>query len=162
MPRGGRRPGAGRPIGRIHDSEFRRRVGERCDELWKSAALQKLDELNRTAIPETRKVWKRGKDIPPKQRRSWLKTEEGQEYSEDVEFAYREDHKISPGMDKIGDMEYAVPDADEPISRIRTVTVRRLPKGKRAELIQRVSDEFAIKTSTVARYWKEYRRTQRS
>lgn len=157
MPRGGRRPGAGRPVGRKHDSLFRWQVGAMCEGLRHKELEEKLAEINQAAIPDTREVWAHGKKVPRRQRKKWLRTDAGETYLEDVELALLDDHNIVPETIELDGMEYAVPASDNDTPRVRSIAVpRRLRPGERAEIIKHVAAEFGIKPITVERYWKEY------
>lgn len=163
MPRGGRRPGAGRKPGRTLGLMERLRIGGRCEKLWRDACEESATAELATKTGEAQRQWGKAQSVPVGERRAWLEGRvsvswKGQEltyedYREDVRSALQQDQGIDLESD------------DEP-TRVITVTPKR-PKGLRKEIIWRVASEeterraIEISERKVESYWKEFRRFEK-
>jgi len=152
MPRGGRREGAGR---RRRLSLLERvRIGARCERLWRAAHSEALRDLLDSKTEQARHQWRKAQEIPIHQRNRWLKSQDGEDYVEDVRGAMQEDQ----GIDLVDD------DADP--SPVISVDLK-FPRGERQAIIKRVSAEMSdelgrlIGPGAVDKCWKEFRRLER-
>lgn len=142
MPRGGRRPGAGRK--RKLTALQRWRVGARCQELWREEIRTSQDKAIAKATERVRREWERARSVPVSERADWLESEEGQEYLEDVEFALREDQQIPPEDSRAA-------------NRLLRLISKR-PKGPGPKIVTQVASEFGLAERMVERCWDEFRK----
>ena len=136
MPRGGRRPGAGRK--RTLSGQERLVVGVHCERLlqdeWE-AAKQKAIEL---ATPAIREEWGKARAIPVAERKKWIGSFADKDHRDNVEMALDEERGTT----------------------VTPIRVRR-PKGVRKDIINQVADERGVSLRMVETCWKEYRALQK-
>lgn len=122
MPRGGPRPGAGRPRRRLLDAFYRLTIGDRCEQLWREAWQAAL-QARINAPSEYLKAVAKIQSIPLAGRRRLTPDQR-----DNIKFALREDQR------RVGRRE----------KRLVTVTAPR-PWGLRKPIIERVAREESKK-----------------
>lgn len=153
VPRGGRRPGAGRPRKRPWTTEFE--IGQACEVLWREETQKQLEyRLNRLLTAETsiQTLWDSVNAIPVSQRRAWLASD-----------AY-EDHRgdIDAWLHKRAGTQF-----DERTGRYSKEADRRIrladrpAKGTRGRIIVEIAERYGVSTDTTNRLWKAYRRFEK-
>lgn len=152
MPRGGRRPGAGRKPGRTLRLMERMRIGARCERLWREERHRAEESAIRKETLLVSEEWEKAQSVPVAERAAWLDSWEGEEYLEDV----RAGLQVDQGFDLYDDSEP---------ERIRTILPKR-PKNLRRPIIEKIAAEESerrgarVTPRMVESCWKEFRRIQ--
>jgi hypothetical protein len=143
--------GAGRGQGRkpVLTEYERISVGSRCERIWRIKIEDRLREVIAKETSIVRQLWEQANAVPPPDREAWLRSQDGWDYIDDVEFALREQFGISP-------------DDPRPAPRMIQLTAPR-PLGTRQSIISIVAAEESaarhksISNRLVEACWKEYR-----
>lgn len=145
MPRGGKRPGAGRKprLSRLD----KLRVGARCERLWREVYRANAEAALRRQLPETRRQWRKAQDVPVPDRPAWTASPDFEDHQDDVRGGLQEDQ----GIDLVGDDR-------EPARIIRAEPVR--PKVG-PQIVARVASETGETERMVERCWKLFRKIER-
>lgn len=144
MPRGGRRPGAGRKPGKTLSFMRRMRIGAMCERQWQAG----LQVAQRAAIVSSTKEqqidWEKARRIPIEQRRQWLRSQAADPdgYFEDLWIARRIDQGIDPK------------DPREP-DRVVNLTADS-QEGIRDEIIGLVAEHTGLTPWMVRQCWAEF------
>jgi hypothetical protein len=145
MPRGGKRPGAGRKP-RLTELE-RLRVGALCERLHRNERQAALSEDIREATYNVQDEFNDGiiSQIPLSKRKEFAESEIGQIFQDEVRFALALDQGLSPE-----EAEEAHPPRQLHVSS-------RRPKGVRREIISAVAESLSIPEWLVDECWQDFR-----
>ena len=147
MPRGGKRPGAGRPPKRDWLAEIE--IGQACEMLWREARNDAMNEhLSNLFVndSELQTLWAKVQSIPGSERAAWVGSEKHVTHHADIE-------------EELNDLA-GTPDATDPAPRCVTISTKP-PKGTRQRIIAEIASRYGISTDTANRLWKAYRRFER-
>jgi len=129
---------------------FERRfvIGGECEALWRRAIERNMQaELAKRTLV-VRDQWRKAARIPISERSKWTRTQDYQDYLEDVRGAMQEDQ----GIDTVDD--------DRDPERLHVICPPR-PKNLRQQIIRDVAVKHGVTERMVKRCWEEYRRFER-
>lgn len=165
MARGGKREGAGAKPKQLK----RILVGQFCEKIYRT----KLEENYRYKLNKmtenTKVLHKFAQSIPVEKRREWLSKEEGYlDYKESLKEALQKDQRILDQVNKAYDLlENGKITEDELDEKLEDLQPRRVLNVKpeipsRKEILRVVADKFDLSEHTVDKYWKLYRKFEKS
>lgn len=163
MPRGGRRPGAGRPSGSTMPRLTRLAIGAECERRERLRREQRAQAAHHEKTENLRRQYEKAQSIPPEDRKVWLRSEEGEDHLAEVDIALRRDQGL---LREVDDDAVGEDDLGPEPDRVYSYRLRQ-PKGAREQIVREVAREesarrgIEIKESAVRRYWTEFRKVQR-
>ena len=169
MPRGGKRPGAGRPKGSYKLSFMQKmNVGGQCERLHVQLIEESASEQLARKTANVRKVWDHAQSIPVNERHDWLASDEFDGDPEDVDEVNYVD-KVRNALQLDQGLEVAMDDdtsnldgyffdlnSDPEPSRIISISNKR-PMGVRNEILASVAGECGLTIQQVDQCWRHFR-----
>ena len=145
---GGKRKGAGRPF--EFSFEFKMRVGQHCEKMWREAILATIEAAKEKRLYEDtdlRAVFRKANSVPVKDRSEWLLSENYEVHSSDV--------SVELANIKGCETEFA--------STSRVVTIEtKPPRGTRKAILREVAAVFKITEKQTDNIWQQYRLFEKS
>ena len=162
MPRGGHRPGAGRPKGSAKEVW---EIGEACEKLWRKECDASRDRAVAEATRHVRWEWRESVPeygLPPEERKlsreerqAWCDSDEFKEHVENVEEAILHD-RAKFRLDGLSPADITDGVFTDTPPRGMSIRYPR-PKGPGIEIIAQVAKDRGLKKPRVKRCWAAYR-----
>ena len=145
---GGKRKGAGRPF--EFSFEFKMRVGQHCEKMWREAILATIEDAKEKRLYEDtdlRAVFRKANSVPVKDRSEWLLSENYEVHSSDV----------SVELATINGCETEF----EPTSRVVTIGTKP-PRGTRKAILDEIATQYKLSKTQAKNIWLQYRSFEKS